>query len=917
MTNAAPAAPYLPPERYGPRSIFKPRTGRGSFLMSVIATAMKMTVLLILMAGLAGVGTLVGIAKAYVETAPDLDVTQFDDQAQTSFIYDAQGNLITTYKGTEDRVLVSINEMPVNLQHAFVAVEDARFYVHNGVDVKRILGAFVSNVSGSSTQGGSTITQQLIKQRVLTDEQSYKRKIQEAYLAMELETRYSKEQILESYLNTIYLGENYYGVKTAAYGFFGKDLADLTLRECAMLAGVTRSPYYYNPRRNYYLRDSASITDNRTNYVLRCMYEGQFITFEEYQAALDPASATVPETDPGSGQGMYEHPYYVEYAIHDVVSRMLDLYQWEDTSSNRAKVENELRTGGYSIYLCMDTQIQEIVEETLETWSDYPRLRDPNDKVYRARNADGTYTEIQQPQAAAAVYDYRTGQLKAIVGGRTTPTQRLTLNRASEMRMPVGSSIKPISVYGPALELGASPASIVFNMPIPIPGWRGSDGADSFPQNYGGGGYTGPETLRRAMRTSHNTSAAQALTQYVGVENSYQFLRGLGVDDKNINKDSYGLALGSSGITPVQMAVAFGAVGNMGVYLQPTSFSRVVDAGGNIILDTAQRQEKRQVFQASTAYMLVDMLKEAVASGTGTEAKISGQTVGGKTGTNSDYKGVFFAGMTGWYSAAVWIGHDNYKALSTGATGGDYAAPLWQSFMSKIHNAKDLPDREIIDADPKDLGLVKVTTCGVSGMLATDACRNDINGYSVVTDYWKEGTQPTTYCPMHQQYSICTETGLLATEYCPSVKTQAAVFIPYGHPLYNYTGSYRSTIEKYLGKFATLNITGGANERQALLNKMYCTVHTAPTYYYYDDYYDDGWGAAPDVPDGTQTAEAQSLISDAYALLASFGYTLNAADYKQFANTIVEAEQALYSGVSATALDYATQKLRVAMAQFQ
>ncbi|MDR1600484.1 MAG: transglycosylase domain-containing protein [Oscillospiraceae bacterium] len=905
-------------DRPAKASIFVPRVRNTSFILSTLTACVKIAALLALVVALAAVGVVIGIAKAYVETAPDLDVGNFDDQAQTSFIYDSAGNLIMDYKGSEDRVLVSINEIPLALQRAFVAVEDARFYQHSGVDVKRILGAFVTNLTSGSTQGGSTITQQLIKQRMLSAEQSYKRKIQEAYLAMELEVRYSKEQILESYLNTIYLGENYYGVKTAAYGYFGKDLKDLTLRECAMLAGVTRSPYYYNPRRNFYTRNtgesqSVGITNNRTDYVLRMMYENQFINQDEYQGALNTATASVLQTAPGSNEPIYKYTYYVEYALHDVVTRMLGVYQYEDTSANRSKIETMLRTGGYSIYLCVDPQIQNILDKTLAEWTNYPRLRDPSDSVYRARNADGTYTEVPQPQAAAAVYDYRTGELKAIAGGRYAPTQRLTLNRAWEMRMPVGSSIKPLTVYAPALELGASPASVVFNMPIPIPGWKNSEGEDSFPQNYGGGGYTGAETLRRAMRASHNTSAAQALSNYVGVENAYTFLKLLGVDDRNINKDGYGLALGSSGVTPVQMAVAFGAIANNGVYMQPASFSRVIDAGGNVILDTRVSQEKRQVFQPSTAWMVADMLKEAVRDGTGTAAKISGQTVGGKTGTNSDYKGVFFAGMTGWYSGAVWIGHDNYKALTSNATGGDYAAPLWQAFMKEIHAAKNLSNREIIDASPEELGLVKVTTCGVSGLLATDACRADINGYSVVTDYWKEGTQPTALCPMHQKYSICAETGLIATEYCPDTKPASAVFIPYGHPLYNYTRSFKSTIEKYLGKFASLRLTGGVNEMEALLNNMRCTTHTSPAYQPYS------WttpAAEGSPPDAYLVAEAQSLISEGYAKLASVGYTLSTEDFRSFAEAITMAEQTLYSNGSAAALQYATQNLRSFIARY-
>ena len=773
------------------RSIFKARTKKPNFVLSVAATTIRLSFVLALCVALALLGAVVGIAKAFVDTAPTLDLAALDAQDKTSFIYDSQGNLITDYKGTEDRIMVSIDEIPEMLQNAFIAVEDARFYEHNGVDVKRIVGALVANFTSGSTQGGSTITQQLIKQTVLSSEQSYKRKLQEAYLAMELETRYTKKQILESYLNTIFLGGSYYGVRVAAYGYFGKSLDQLTLRECAMLAGLTRSPNYYNPRSNFYTRNTEGsstpdITNNRTDYVLRQMRENGLITAQQYNAALDRSTASVLEKSPASTD-MYAYPHYVEYAISDVVDTFLDLNGLEDTSANRYAMENKLRTGGYSVYLCLDTEIQEIVEDTLANWSSYPRLRDPSDKVYQSRNSDGTYTEIEQPQAAACVFDYRTGELKAIVGGRYKPTTRKTLNRASGMTMPVGSSIKPLTVYAPAIDLGASPASIAYNMPVPISGWKDSSGKDSWPKNYGGGGYKGPQSFRSALRNSYNTAAAQILMTYVGVSRSVEYLHLMGIPDKNINADPFGLALGSSGLTPVQMAVAFGTIANKGVYQQPLSFSRIVDSNGNVVVDMHQQQDRHQVFKPSTAYLVVDMLKEAVQSGTGTKAKISSQVVAGKTGTNSDSKGVFFAGMTGWYSGSVWIGHDNYKALSSKATGGNAAAPLWQSFMEKIHKAKNLDSREIIDGTPSDYNLVRVTTCGVSGQLATDACYNDVNGYKTITDYWSADSVPTAYCSMHKSVSVCTESGLLATDYCPSysVETRGIVLIPRGHPLYD------------------------------------------------------------------------------------------------------------------------------------
>lgn len=879
------------------RSIFKARTKKPNFVLSVAATTIRLSFIIALCVGLALLGAVIGIAKAFVDTAPTLDLAALDAQDKTSFIYDSEGNLITDYKGTEDRIMVSIDEIPEMLQNAFIAVEDARFYEHNGVDVKRIVGALVANFTSGSTQGGSTITQQLIKQTVLSSEQSYKRKLQEAYLAMELETRYTKKQILESYLNTIFLGGSYYGVRVAAYGYFGKELDQLTLRECAMLAGLTRSPNYYNPRSNFYTRNTEGsntpdITNNRTDYVLRQMRENGLITAQQYNAALDRSTASVLEKSPASTD-MYAYPHYVEYAISDVVDTFLDLNGLEDTSANRYAMENKLRTGGYSVYLCLDTEIQEIVEDTLANWSDYPRLRDPSDKVYQSRNADGTYTEIEQPQAAACVFDYRTGELKAIVGGRYKPTTRKTLNRASGMTMPVGSSIKPLTVYAPAIDLGASPASIAYNMPVPISGWKDSSGKDSWPKNYGGGGYKGPQSFRSALRNSYNTAAAQILMTYVGVSRSVEYLHLMGIPDKNINADPFGLALGSSGITPVQMAVAFGTIANKGVYQQPLSFSRIVDSNGNVVVDMHQQQDRHQVFKPSTAYLVVDMLKEAVQSGTGTKAKISSQVVAGKTGTNSDSKGVFFAGMTGWYSASVWIGHDNYKALSSKATGGNAAAPLWQSFMEKIHKAKNLDSHEIIDGTPSDYNLVRVTTCGVSGQLATDACYNDVNGYKTITDYWSADSVPTAYCSMHKSVSICTESGLLATDYCPSysVESRGIVLIPRGHPLYDYIDTYGDTIRKYLGEFATLKSTND------IANHI-CQIHDAYT--------------ATQQPSELESivSDASNLVYTAYQLVGSSPDLTN--DTRRQINTAISAVQTLLSlsPIDYTSLEGAVSNLR-------
>ena len=854
-----------PEKKPEPRSIFRPETRKPNFVVSVLVNTVRVLLVIVLLAGVAAAGAIFGIAKGYVDTAPELNMVKLDSQDQTSFIYDRNKNLITEYKGTENRVLVSLDAMPKNLRNAFIAVEDARFYTHRGVDLKRIVGAFVSNLSSSGTQGGSTITQQLIKNTLLSSEQSYKRKIQEAYLSLQLEAHNTKDEILESYLNTIYLGENYYGVQVAAQGYFGKDLGDLTIRECAILAGTTNNPYYYNPRRNLYTRksddkDYAAVTNNRTDYVLRCMYENQFITREQYEKALDPSTAHVLETGPASGKNMYRYPHYVEYAVKEVVQILLELNGKENTAANRAEMEDKFRRGGFHVQLAIDPAIQETVEETLQNWSKYPSLRDPQDKIYRTKNSDGTYTETIEPQAACAVLDYRTGELKAIVGSRTEVSAQKTLNRATDMKMPVGSSIKPIAVYAPALELGRSPASVVYNMPVPIAGWKDAKGNDSFPKNYGGGGYVGPETLRVAMAKSHNTSAASTLMTMVGVDRSVDFLHRMGIDDGHIDATPFGLSLGSSGITPLQMTVAFGVLANGGVYQEPISVLGISDSAGNIVWDGHQHQDRRRVFSDSTSWMIVDMLKYAVAHGTGGSAKIKGQTVGGKTGTNSDQKGVFFSGVTGYYSSAVWIGHDNYKALSSKSTGSGAAAPLWQAYMSKIHQG--LANKDILEGDPSNYGLVKVTTCAVSGQLATEACRNDAMGYGVVTDWWASGTEPTVSCQMHTTQTICVDTGMLASPYCPNRGQRGVVTIPTGHPLYNLLGTkYQQVIEQYLGTAVSPNAV--------------CTWHNEQ-----NQGYAETPGSAQQFGDARQLLEkAEAMLEGMNSAEPQYMAIRNAADY--------------------------------------
>jgi len=780
--------------------LFKPREHDRNFVFSVILMTVKMLFFVILLIGLSGVGLVTGIAKGYVDTSPSLDLAAIGAQAQTSFIYDSSGNLIMEFKGSENRIYVEIGDIPQQLINAVISVEDARFYEHHGVDLKRIVGSLVNNLLGGSTQGASTITCQLVKLTLLNSEQTYKRKMQEAYLALELEKRLSKEQILEAYLNVIYMGGSSYGVKIAAQDYFGKDLSQLSLRECAALARVIRNPARYNPRSNYYRRHTPEVIEDNTNYVLEQMLEQRLITQEEYDEAVSQRLNVV-EKSTAASDAMYDNAYYVEYSIYDVVTKMLRVEGLEDNSFNRSAMETKLRNGGYKVFTSLNAQVQSAVQDTITNWSQYPGMRYSNDSSTQASLGGGEYLTVVQPQCAAAVMNWHTGELLAIVGGRSTPVQRKQLNRAYQNDMPVGSALKPLAVYGPAFDMGFSPGTPVLNMPIAIKGWVGGDG---FPTNFSGGSYNGIESMRHAINQSHNTSTAHALMDYVGIQNAVTYLLKLGVDPDHIWATGSGLALGSSGLTVIELAAAFGAISNEGVYREPYAFTQILNADGTVYIDVNEVQETWQAFKPSTAYMLVDVLKGCVGDqGTGSRANFGGLTIAGKTGTNTNNIGVTFAGMSGYYSGAVWVGSDNYKPLNSDATGGAYAAPLWAAIMEQVHVLTGCTaDRPIMTGSPADYGLTVCTVCAVSGMLPTQACLRDVNQYGTNTDYYLEGTQPVQACNMHRTVKVCMTSRKIANARCRNTRQVGMIYIPEGHPLRN-AETLEQVTEYFIGASAT------------------------------------------------------------------------------------------------------------------
>jgi len=803
---------------------FTKRKKEPNFFLSILVTTIKLMVIAILVMGFAGFGALLGIAKAYVEGTPELDVNRIEEQSLTSFIYDRNGNLIAEYKGLEHRIWASLDEIPKDLQNALIATEDVRFYAHNGLDYKRLAGAFINNLRSESVQGGSTITQQLIKNTMLSPEQTYKRKIQEAYLAIQLEQEYDKDEILEAYLNTIYLGSGNYGVKAAAMNYFGKELKDLNLRECAALVGITKNPYRYDLRLNFYSRNKPEVSYERTNLVLKLMYENGFITKEEYEEAKfdaeNPNSAKNADfvvLEESSNQKLYDHPYFVEYVINELVEKLMKQNGWEG-AEGRKKANNLIQTGGLHIYTTLDPDIQTIVEDTIYNYDKYPSTKNSKDSIKREKVGDRVI-EIPEPQAAAVVLDHTTGELRAIVGGRMDPQERFWNNRANQDWAP-GSSIKPIAVYAPFIEAGYPGGYIIEDIPVPIDGWD-DGGGKGYPSNYTDSKYYGPVTAKRAVQNSYNISAARTLLERVGVEYSMNKLKELGITGENYVEKGLpsNLSLGSDPINMIEITAAFGALANRGVYKEPTSIVKVLDRDGNVIIDKESQQLTLSVFKESTAFIITDWLQNAVANGTGTRARFSNMSIAGKTGTNNDFRGVFFAGYTPYYTATVMVGHDNHSvSLKDGTTGGVGAAPLWKAFMEKIHEG--LENKPFYDRIPE--GVKSVTVCAVSGKLPTDAC-ND-----TVTEYFPANAVPKETCDMHRQITVCAYSGKLPSPYCPQehLVTKSVIVLPKSSKYQQLTDEQLEKIEKLAGAFRSLDDIEQYDYNNPKHADKFCQLHT-------------------------------------------------------------------------------------------
>jgi len=596
--------------------------------------------------------------KTCLTPSIDLSLSDFTLKQSSSILYeDSDGNWqeLDTLSGKEKRVWVEYNEIPENFEHAVVAIEDKRFYNHHGVDWYRTTGAFFNMFLGMRNDfGGSTITQQLIKNLTGKDDITVQRKLLEIFQAIDLENKYVKKEIIEWYLNVVYFGEGSYGVEAAAQTYFGKSAQDLDLAECAAIAGITNLPTYYDP---FYSLDN---NKKRQETILNEMYNQGYITKEQ----CEEAKAEELQFIHGENEGYVQHiySYYVETVISDVIN---DLMETQGITYSAA--EQLLYNGGYRIYSCIDKDIQDTVDSIYQDLSKLPQA---------SRNSTG-----QQLQSAIVIMDPTDGRIVALEGGTGKKSGNLVLNRATQAKRPPGSSIKPIAVYGPAIEYGLiSPSTLVLDANDEI---IQLEGTNWYPKNSGGGNY-GIITIADALRRSLNTVSAQIMDKLTP-ETSYEFLiNRLGVTSLVPADCDYApLSLGqlTQGITAREMAQAYCALANDGQFTYSRTYSKVTDSKGNIVLENEPRTQT--AFSQDTARTMTYMLQNAVQSGTGTEANLGSlMPAAGKTGTTTDSKDRWFCGYTPYYVAAVWTGYDSPAVMSFS---GNPAAQIWKSVMKPIH----------------------------------------------------------------------------------------------------------------------------------------------------------------------------------------------------------------------------------------
>ena len=764
-----------------------------------------------------------GVAKGIIDSAPDishLDVIP-TGYSTTVLADDGETQIDTLVGSGANREYVVLDDIPILLQQAFVAIEDERFYEHNGIDLYSIARAGVATVTSLLSgdvgmQGGSTITQQLIKNNVLTSWvgettflEKLQRKIQEQYLALKLEEQVQdKDWILENYLNTINLGSNTLGVQAAANKYFGKDVSELTLSECAVIAGITKNPYGYDPIR------FPKANEGRRELVLDAMLRLEYITQEQYDEAMaDPVYDRI-------SSYTVENPntyntYFVDALIEDVLNDLVKKKGYSESDAYKLIYQS-----GLTIVSTQDTNIQNICDEEANNLKNYPtKPKYSFNLSFTVKKADGTtkyythqtmlsyykntkknpdfnicysseeacYEAIKQyqtaileegdqivegtesiiitlqPQVALTVIDQTTGEVKALVGGRGDKVGNRTWNRATDTKRQPGSTFKILTCYSAALDAaGKTLASVQDDAPFQVGDKIYRNASDKF---------YGWTTIREAIINSYNITALKTL-QEIGVNLGYEYATKFGISTLTNSDKNLGLCLGglTYGVTNLELTAAYATIANGGEYIEPSFYTAVYDHDGNLILDNTQ-QTTRQVITEQTAWLLTNAMQDVLTSGTGTRAYF-GNTMAqaAKTGTTTDSRDTLFAGYTPYYTCVVWGGNDdNSKQLSKNCT---YTANIWREAMKRIH--KDLESREF----DKPSGITSSSVCKESGLVPlANTCEYCQKGNAIIQEYFVTGTVPIQTCNHHVSLDICTESGMIANINCPEDKVVQKTFI--------------------------------------------------------------------------------------------------------------------------------------------
>lgn len=643
-----------------------------------------------------------------------LDPDKLQKLSQTSAIYDRNDDLLSTIRGAENRTLLPLSSIPEHTQLAFIAAEDLRFYSHNGIDVYRILGALRSNLkSGSLAEGASTITQQLAKLTHLSSQKTIRRKLEEIYLAFQIERQYSKNEILELYLNTVYFGRGAYGVQAAARAYFGTDAGDLTVAQSASLAAIIKAPSVYAPH------ISPKSNQARRRYILGVMAENAFISQKEYEEALNEDVWVLAESE----EVLLDN-WYVDEVI-------------QESAGLLGLTPDEVIRSGLAIYTAYDPDLQQTADRVYQ-----------NKQLFPSGASDGTPV-----QSAMAVVDTHTGAIRAMIGGRDYTVKR-GLNRATQMRRQPGSALKPLSVYGPALEKGYTTASVLLDEKTSFSGGY-------TPQN-AGDQYYGKVTLRTALRNSLNIPAVRLLEE-IGIDSAIDYLNKMGIPTQESDRN-LSLALGSMtyGVTPVELAAAYVPFANGGVYHAPYCIERIVDSNGTPVYE--RKENPVRVISEQNAYLMTSLLQSVVSNGTGTRMLSANTPVAGKTGTVSMRGGnrdIWMAAYNSELSVSVWMGYDQTDAahkIPNGITGGKNTASVAAAFFKEVYTGKEKPQFSAPD------GVIWLTldkraiTARGSVLLAGDTTPKDYrisevfttsNRPYAVSDIWNAPAAPSGFYVSH------------------------------------------------------------------------------------------------------------------------------------------------------------------------